>query len=493
MNLVRLLLVVAFSTVPCFGQGGVDVKSCGAKGDGSAVDGAAIRRCLTRHPGGTIVFPAGRYVLDNSGAGDGAGLLIGPEFHGRIELQPGAKLVCNTSTNLAKQCVFFLHASGIEVSGLSIGYLDESRLPLPRNACTTDNAVLIQDSADISLLNTTVDTSPGVGIWVTNSKRIKLKTVKVSNTCADGVHFENSLNSGWDGLWAENTGDDAGAFTNIEKAHPQCGGYGLNSHVKDSHARGLVNVGQCDVLISHFEIDGTALAGVAVNQDLAINGDVPDHTKVEFGTIAGSGRARLATGLSGDFFFCLDIGTATNVEVAGVTCKGPRNDGFFLYGGPSHVSIHDDEVEGSGNVGFQVGGASFVDFTNDRTTGSLSQGFALNECVHCTLTRTVSDRAGSFGFLGTKLNDVTIREMKISNCAGPNGGLAWSLQRTAGPVRADGVQVTDDQPSATCYAMGGYQNGSASIEVTGVTHAIADRTKRFAMHPDGSTERYREK
>jgi len=157
--LLSLLFVQAFATaqtrphwLQLQGTPIVDVRSFGVTGDGVTDDTAAIAAALAS--GGTIVFPAGTYMVDGTNGG------VKPQSNTHIYLHPSAKIKLINENSAAYQVVLIDQKSNVTIEGGTIeGNVDESTL-------TTGGA--------------------GIGIYIRYSDNINIRNVHTTK-CWDGT------------------------------------------------------------------------------------------------------------------------------------------------------------------------------------------------------------------------------------------------------------------------------------------------------------------
>ena len=167
----------------------INVLQNGATGNGQTNDSPALQAIVNSNPNGFIYFPPGNYVLNNSDINTPGLLFSG--FHGTAYVANGSRFLCENATTTAGQCIEVLNSSDATFDNFRIGYVDESGLPLSRSDAIS-NGMLVENCTSVTFNNTTVEASTGSGIWTTGSTYLSfLNGTNVSNTAADGIHFEN--------------------------------------------------------------------------------------------------------------------------------------------------------------------------------------------------------------------------------------------------------------------------------------------------------------
>src|SRR5579883_1608147 len=213
---------------------------------------SAIVSALNSGPN-TFVFPTGDYRIDNS-----AGPLVIANFSGKLQFNPGARLVCTNANNM---CVQFTFGSP-KIDGINIAYTSPATY-------RTDNAVglFFYQGSDQQLTHATVTGSGGPAIQFQESVRPSASNITISNGMADGLDFFNCQNAVVTNLQTETTGDDGLAFVNYSRYQDYNGGTANNIRVNNSNARGITINGASNVTVSGFSISNTTNAGVMCNTD----------------------------------------------------------------------------------------------------------------------------------------------------------------------------------------------------------------------------------
>ena len=468
----------------------VSVTSYGATGNGSTIDGPAIVATMSANPTGTVYFPAGTFLLNNSGV-NSFGLTIPTSFHGSLFFAQGALLQCNTSTSSAGQCVSFMNNTAIQVFGMHISYSNTASLPLPRNQVSPNNALFVQASSHLLFTNITIDASPGVGIWNTGSTNLAYSNVFISTTSADGFDFDNCQDGSLRGYWSTNTGDDAVAFRNLIPSGALNGGSVSGFHIRTSHARGIAVIGQVGVSVSDGYIYGTGYSGIAASQDPAVASNIPADTKFSDINIyhAGDGTVSVPAGTLGNKY-CIDLGASTHTTIFNVSGHYCGNNGLYAYSetAGAQTGFHGNgiHIDHSNNVGFQASGVSDFHLVNADSTLSAGSGFSFINLADSEITDITSTNDGAYGIYISGANRLIGRNWRASNAAGTNGGLAIEIEAPTGPMSVDGVEVSDSNATATGYKIGGYNIGAFPVVMTGIVNHVADITVHpFAISPSG--------
>ncbi|MGA9670285.1 MAG: right-handed parallel beta-helix repeat-containing protein [Terracidiphilus sp.] len=418
---------------------------------------------------GTFYFAPGVYRLHNQGV-NRPGLTL-RNFSGTIIMAKGAQFACDTEDTQAGQCIWVVQSHGANFKDLTITYKDPQLLPMPR-ASATSNALLVEDSHHIDFLNTTIFGSTGSGIWSTNSTGITFEgTTTVSNTTADGIHFENVGAGSLASLITNSTGDDAIGVTNIAASNPNCGLTVAQAQITNSRSRGIAAVGACDAQFLNIVIDGTANSAIASVNDLAINSR--NSTNIKFTNVVANGVGTVNSVIKGNGY-CVDVNHSSHVSVLNVTCSGSRDDGVFVYDGADTVAIQKVVLKQPGNNGFQTSRATNVTFADDQVTRARNNGFDIEASTNVTLQNCQTTDAGGYGFFHSRSAHVLEFNLLAKNSATTSGNhRAWWAESISGPVTVDGVSVIDDRRPALGYVVGDYDLTGHALTVNGLIFQIA--------------------
>ena len=290
----------------------VSVVGLGAMPDGSNPSGttAAFRAAFSMAPNGLIRVPAGNYAIDNGG-----GPFMVNNFSGQLEFEGGARLVFQNSQNGA---IWFTGGSNARIRGLRIVY---AIAPAFRNS--PQEGIKFSGTTDTFLMDTTVENSPAAGILFYDSIRPHVVNALVHDTMADGLHFANCQDPEVSGLTTYNTGDDGLTFVNYSQYTDRPGGTATNLVIRQTKARGIAVVGQSDVVISNFVVDGTASSGVLCGQDQSYNTRVSDRATFANGVIRHAGTVSPATGNNYGIEFNAPVSCSfSNIEVESSAGRG---------------------------------------------------------------------------------------------------------------------------------------------------------------------------
>jgi hypothetical protein len=449
----------------------INVMQNGATGDGHTNDSPALQSIINANPNAVIFFPAGQYVLDNPNPNQ-AGLLFSG-FQGTAIMASGASFLCDTATTSAGQCIEILNSSGASFDNFTVGYVDQSSLPLPRTD-SISNGILVQSSSSLNFANTTVEASTGSGIWVTNSTNISfLGGTSVSNTTADGLHFENVGNGTVVGYTAQNTGDDSLASTNIDlSANANCGLNASNIQISQSHSRGIAVAGGCGASFSNFYINDTSNSGLGIVQDSTIDSRVPNNNSFSNGAIVNAGRY---SGIAGSKD-CIDIALSTATNVSNVECLTPMNDGLFVFNAADQVTVSGVTVDAAANVGLQPTQATNVSMSNTVSRNSVNAGYAIQNVQGGSMVGATTCSSGSYGFYHSTATNFTESNLTSYDSDESSPYRVWWAENSSSSISVNGIDVLDDKTHPSPDVIGGAGDPSGSITVDSVSEDLLGTT-----------------
>lgn len=440
----------------------INVRFMGAAGNGSTIDSGVIQSIIDSHPNATIYFPLGLYRLHNQNQ---PGLEFN-NFHGTAVMQNGARFLCDTiTTPTAGNCIRFVNSSNVTVGNFDIGYLGDSGLPLPRSEAG-NTAMLVENSQNVILNNTTIEHSPGPGIWVDNSTNVQfLGGTSVNNASADGLHFENVGGAVVNNYFSQNTGDDALEWNNTSTGVVNCGLTASNIQIYRSLSSGIAVRGGCNATFSNFYIDTTANSGLIVAQDPNFGTLVPKSATFNTGTVLSSGRFSSPVVSGKD---CIDVSTSQGATFNNVACVYPLINGARIDGNANAVTLNGVTVDAAPNVGFAVTSATNVWLTNTVSRGSAGGGYVFNGVSAGSLNDAFACNSGVYGYYhaGTsKLAETNLTSYDSSE--GNSSNRAWWAENGSSAISLNGISLVDDQTHNPIVV--GEVGGNGTITITAVT------------------------
>jgi hypothetical protein len=389
----------------------------------------------------SVTFPLGDYRIDNSGS-----TIVLDNFSGTLTMQPGARFVF---TDNSQRGLFFKGGSGARFYGLRCTFQVEPPTRVSPNECVT-----IADATDTLVRDADIDGSAAAGLLFWRCIRPTVEGALIRNTRADGLHFANCLDGKADRITTENTGDDGLAFVNYADGPAHTGGLATNVTVRNSKARGIAVVGQRDVLVREFSVDGTSCPGVYCAYETFWNTRVPANVRFEEGTVKNAGRfpGQVANK------FGMEYDKVESVALTNVTFDSPASRGVSGAAPNGTVRLSNVRVQGAPESGFDLraktlyldgltaeytGGPGVVVLdsgaveygrltaVNTSRTNTLRRAFWLenNGRVQGRELHVVDNQQAATGYvvaaygpqqggLGTVYDDVTSREVEIQNVSG---------------------------------------------------------------------------
>jgi len=409
----------------------VDVTQLGAKADGTnaKVTTAAFRQAFQLAASGTILVPAGTYLLDNS-----EGPVIVRDFSGELRFSATARLhfTANNQGGL-----WFLGGNKARVYGLRAGY---SSPPLLR--ASAEEAIKFDGTTDTLVTDVNIENSPAAGVLFFNSIRPKVVNALIQHTRADGLHFANCQDGEVFNLQTADTGDDGLAFVNYLSAPDRTGGQATKITVRNSAARGISVVGQSLVRISDFLIENTSSSGVLCGEDSFWKTRIPTGVQFSSGQISAAGRLEPT------------VGNTFGIEVHIGNC-----------------TLSDIEVSGSADRGVSAFGPDHtLSMTNVRVKGNLS-GDAFNvQMNQANISNARAEDTPGYGFFFGGCSSVFASRLTTIDVSRNNPLHRAIWFENVGDIKASDLEIEDNQATPTGYVLGTY---SSSTKAAGYIRGIS--------------------
>jgi hypothetical protein len=297
--------------------------------------------------------------------------------------------------------------------------------------------VEIRNTLDTVVQNVSVDGSAAGGLLFGGCVRPSVWGATITNTMADGLHFANCQDARADDVLTEDTGDDGLAFLNYGAGPDRYGGLATKVRVRRSGTRGIAVVGQRDVLVREFSVEGTACSGLYCAYEAAYSTRVPSNVRFEGGTVTNAGRSG---------------GCAPSNH--GIEYSDVESVGF--------ENIRVVSPESRGVSGSAPGGT--VRLTGIEVRGASTSGFDLTEGkIH--LGDLICKETGGTGFSVRHADLLEYRKLESINASTANRlHRAFSIEHSA-RVEGGELHVIDDQDLATGYKVltDGRQAGSLGV------------------------------
>ena len=388
---------------------------------------------------GHVIFEAGDYLFDNSNEpNDDNSRVTIQKFGGRITFLPGARLVFTDPT---ERGVVFEGGQGAIVEGWNSVF---RTMPAARHLA--GECVACYGTIDMLFRNSRIDGSAGAGLLFGECVRPSVEGATITNTRADGLHFNNCQEARAFNIITMHTGDDGLAFVNYENKEDYWGGMAVNVRVCDAEARGISVVGQRGVVVSNFYVDTTQGPGLIVAQELSYNTRVPHDVRFSNGIVKDAGA--ISGGPSPKSGIFLNK-VGENVEINDVRIVAPGFRGIeFLYGDNARqVRVSDVYIKDAASEGVFASEQTEIFLDDIVVDGSKGVGFVFQDNYRISYGRLVS----------------------INTCREDSSNLAFNFERnrwilgdllqieaTEGSVGTVGAGVN---ASGTHTASGGSQRG----------------------------------
>lgn len=415
----------------------VNVVDFGALQDGTDAvrTTAAFMRAFAAVPVGRIVVPSGNYLLDNTN-----GAVQVQNFGGELAFQGGARLLFINNT---KGGLWFTGGTGARVRGLRAGYQFP---PVQRNS--PEEEIKFIDTTDTWVNDAVVSDSPAAGILFYHCIRPKVTNALVQNTLADGLHFANCQDAQAANITTLNTGDDGLAFLNYSIYPNLTGGVAYNINVTNSRSRGISVVGQSNVSISNFQVNGTASSGILCAYDSSYNTRVPSNVSFASGTIANAG-----------------------------TLPNPLGNQYGIeYNSQASCSFSDIAVTGSAGRG--LGGMApngSVAVNGVRVSGNRDgEAFSFFKTAQVQVSASSTSGSPAYGFFFGQCGNILAKGLSVENSSQTSSlhRAIWFENNQS--VVASDLNVVDSQTQATGYVVGASEStpGLQTGLINGITSKI---------------------
>lgn len=251
-----------------------------------------------------VILSPGDYLVDNALERD---LITISSFTGSLSMKDGARFVftdngmdANGSIKAGRTTtlgVRFVGGSGARFYGLANGWQDgrpterKSSRELFEWLGTTDTLVdgaRIEGSQAAGLIfNSSLFSSVPIRECINPTVRHST----VLDTAADGIHFANCSSAEVTHSRTERTGDDGIAFVNYAKRPDLNGGLAENVTVVDAGTRGITVIGQDDVTVRNFSVDGSYNSALRVAYEAGYPTRHPTNVHFADGNVNRAGLA----------------------------------------------------------------------------------------------------------------------------------------------------------------------------------------------------------
>lgn len=354
---MKLFWFVMIACLPACAQGQtrsvarplVDVRSCGAQGDGLADDTPALVTAIARAKAvrGVVWVPPGIFRHSQT-----------LELNGVPMRGAGARSVLQASD--AAHCAVILGGDGAQLKEVQLRVENASnRLTTPESA-----AVWVR-GANFVLDGVTVSGAGSAGIFVQGGRGSanapsQIVNCFVTGTQADGIHLTNAARFVHvAGNVVTGVGDDCIAVVSYLSDGKMCGDISVADNIVASNrwGRGLSVVGGERVSLLRNRIGDAFGAGIYLAAETGeYNTFGPQEVLVEDNVIAGSCR-RAELGQAGIHLYGNAAHPARAITIRGGAITDSRNSGIYIGEGAQDVRIENVTIDGAGKSGIEnVGG-----------------------------------------------------------------------------------------------------------------------------------------
>ena len=433
----------------------VDVTQLGAKADGTnaAATTAAFRQAFQLAASGTMLVPAGTYLLDNS-----AGPVLVKDFSGELRFSPTARLQFTANTHGG---LWFLGGNKARIHGLRAGYVSP-----PPVRVGSEEAIKFDGATDTLVTEVNIENSPAAGLLFFNSIRPKVVNAVIQHTRADGLHFANCQDAQAFNISTTDTGDDGLAFVNYLSAPGRTGGLAKNITVRNSAARGITVVGQSLVTISSFLIENTSSSGVLCGEDSFWKTRAPTGVRFSQGQIRAAGQLKPTVGNT--FGIEVHNGSCTFSEIE---VSGSADRGVSAFGPDHTLALTGVRVKANlGGDGFNIQ-VKRADISNARAEQSPGYGFFFGNCSSVSASRLATLNVSRTSPLHRAIWFENVREIKAAEItiedrqAAPTGYVLGTFSSTVKPegyIRGIAATISGGQLQV--------ENNSPNLLISGIHH-----------------------
>lgn len=384
-----------------------------------------------------VVFPAGDYLIDNSGA-----YIVIRNFSGKLTMKPGARFVCMDNT---RRGLMFERGSGAILEGVSSVF----KTP-PRRRVGSQECILFIWAENPVVRDININGSAAAGLLFGRCIKPTVHGARITNTMADGLHFANCRDARANRIFTDNTGDDGLAFLNYDTTPDYAGGVATNITVRRSKGRGIAVVGQRNVTIRNFKVINTDGNGLYCARETSYNTRVPSNVRFVEGVVRDAGRPGGPGGTN--FGICFHH-VGSSILFRDIEVVAPATRGVSGTATNGTVRLQNITVQGAREAGFNLTDGKFS-LANLTARSSRGTGFYIAD------NRRVAYR----------------RLRSINSSRGNNLRRAFSFERN-NRVEGDQLVVLDTQRRATGYVVNA--SGKQSGRLGKVYDRVASRKVRL--------------
>jgi hypothetical protein len=435
----------------------------------------------------SITFPPGDYYVDATYPD-----IVIRNYGGEWAMEPGARLVLQDRNKDVQPTgeapepkggrglVFAGNhpdGTGAKFYGLRTTY----EAPLPSVRIQSQECVLFVDTKDTVVRDAEINGSHAAGLLFERCERPKVERVLIRNTMADGLHFANCQDAKADAVTTENTGDDGVAFLNYDGSpdvRPDfSGGTATNVIVRNAGSRGITVIGQRDITVENFEVDGSYSSGVLVAYETSYRTRIPSGVRYANGIISNAGKAAPGAVDSPGNKFGVEYNSVRSVEFSNVKVYGAAGRGV---GGTARAFTR---TNADGTTVQEPAGTVVLNGVEVR--GALEEGFNLQGGT-CRLDNLVASGTGKTGVWIEAADLVQYGKLTAENTSKEDPlRRAFNFESNArvenlvGTTRPQELHVVDDQPIPLGYKVStnGQQAGGLGTVYDRVVNGDLDMTE----------------
>ena len=256
LSLIGVSLYAMPALSSCLPVAGVlNVKLCGAVGDGVADDGPALSNAFAAGNGGTVYLPAGTYRVDNS-----AQALAVAGYSGTVTGDLGQTQI--SCTDLQNPCLVFTGATGLVLTSLEVRY------GAPPTVRTGVQLVTVDQSTGVTVESMEIDHGNSSGLFINRSSTITLQNLLIHDMLANGIFMTNVQHVRANAITTHDNQDAAIEVSYYDQWAPiPCQDIQVQNFNSKNDFSGLLINGCQNVSATNFTIDTTYADAVSVIQD----------------------------------------------------------------------------------------------------------------------------------------------------------------------------------------------------------------------------------
>lgn len=398
---------------------------------------------------GRVIVPPGDYLIDNNG-----GWFTRDDFNGEFVFLGRSRMIC---INNGQGCVNFNRGTGARITGIHIAYSNP-----PTVRAGAKEGLMFTTTVNTVLESPVIEHSPAAGIIFSDSQNPKVSNSLIMMSRADGLHFANCQNSQVVNHTTLDTGDDGLAFVNYGGAVDYKGGTATNIYISNSKARGITAIGQRDLTVSNFVVDGTAFNGIHIAYEAGYNSRIPTRVKFSNGIILNAGTVTPVPGSDGNRAG-FNYDQIQDAEISNVTIINSADRGIIgttLNGG--RLTLKDIKIIGPNAGSAAELTASYLDI----------DGFTVEETP-------------SNGLYVSGVTYGTIKNFTSWNASKGNGNHRALWFENNQNIRVQGVQIWDTQGTPTGNVVGEFNN--ADLQVSDIQAYIANGSLDIQRNSAGAS------